>query len=112
MYELDSNADRCGLFSIGDVLMSISPSSSSSSSPSSTTSTSSAISVEALNIDNTLAEFAKFTDIDDITLTVRRLVKRKSINIEVYDPQGKFTGTVNYLLDLESLIDSRYSSMY
>ena len=86
-----SNADKSGLLSVGDVLVSISePAQSSSVSMRNSNMKSS--SLEALNFDTTINEISKFSEYSEITLTIRRLIKRKSIAIELYDPEGKFTG--------------------
>lgn len=93
-----SNADKCGSFCIGDVLISISEpiKPSSTTSPSVSLSDSSisvkTSSVEALNFDSTINELSKYSDYNEVTLKVKRLLKRKLIDIQLYDPQGKFTG--------------------
>ena len=85
------SAEKSGVFSVGDVLISITePAHATSSLEEKSVQTSS---LEALNFYATISEMLHYIGHDEVTITARRLIKRKTINIEVYDPQGKFTGS-------------------
>lgn len=101
-----SNADKCGKFFAGDVLVSISALSESvnvnefsskllsktSHNESQYTSYLKTSLLEALNLNATLHEISKFDNDTEVVFKVRRLTKRENIEIQLYDYHRQYTG--------------------
>jgi hypothetical protein len=76
----DSNADKTKKFKIGDSLVSI-ESSDINAPPKE--------SLECLNFDSTMKVLTKFSNVNNIAVGIKRLNRRKDINVYVYGPNGK-----------------------
>ena len=51
-----------------------------------------AVSLEACTFDETVARMGQFADLDSVTLTVQRLIPRKSVVTVIVGPQGENVG--------------------
>ena len=74
------------------------------------------IRVEGLNYDATIKELSRFGDVPELIITIKRLVKRKYIDIEVVGPQGEAAGEFHlpagFGANLRSLLDKENFRIY
>ena len=56
-----------------------------------------ALSLEACTFDETVARMGQFADLDSVTLTVQRLLPRKSVVTVIVGPQGETVGNFTVL---------------
>lgn len=101
----NSIADVSGGFRIGDAFVSISGEN-----------TDQSVNLEGLTFDSTVNELSKFSNSNVINVRVKRLFKRKDINVSVIGPNdenaGNFTVLSGYSMNLRQLLQEKSFKLY
>lgn len=101
-----SNAEKTGGFKVGDVLVTIS----SLGDPATVSK------LEGLNFDATLNELRKFSEYNEVVLTVKRPTKRKDIIVKMVGPDGEdagsFTVLAGYGVNMRTALQVENMRMY
>ena len=100
---IGSNAEKAG-FQVGDALCSISGGGNSPTL------------LEGLNYDETLDRLLRFKDKNEINVTIKRVVKRKEIVVEMVGPQGEDAGSFlvysGYGSNMRAALNSKNMKIY
>jgi hypothetical protein len=79
----DSNAAACKQFQIGDALQSVSTVPKEGEEPVVTR-------LEGLNFDSTVAALGEYSDYKEVVITVKRVIKRGEVLVQMVGPQGAY----------------------
>lgn len=103
------NAERCGKLCVGDALISVAPSQDEEPNGPNT-------SLEGLDLDRTISALGRYSEYKTLTLTVRRLVRRKEVVVQMLgpsgEPAGNFTVLAGYGTNLRTALLSQNINLY